>query len=174
MSLTSKLEEFAVALIDESNAKIVVPCNDDSAGYWFGGGNMIETADGNLYISGRFRNYGDSRTGLDLGDRGLELAIFESTDKGQSFHKVHSILKTDLPGNVLSIEGTAMNINADGEIELYISSEKQQYSYPKHLESYLKSGTGVWTIDVIKAKTFKELTADKTEEIVRINYNITK
>ena len=166
MSLTSKLEKFAVALIDESNAKIVVPCNDDSAGYWFGGGNMIETSDGNLYISGRFRNYGDSRTGLDLGDRGLELAIFESTDKGQSFHKVHSILKTDLPGNVLSIEGTAMNINADGEIELYISSEKQQYSYPKHLESYLKSGTGVWTIDVIKAKTFKELTADKIQEVV--------
>ncbi len=165
MNLSTKLKDFALALIDEEKAKIVVPCNEDTTGYWFGGGNMIEH-NGNLYISGRYRNSGDSRTGLELGDRGSELAIFESTDKGKSFHKIHSIFKKDLPGEVLSIEGTAMNVNSEGEIELFVSSEKLESSYPAHLEKYLKKGTGVWNIDIIRAKTFQELTADKTEEFL--------
>ena len=82
--MEGKLERFAAALIDERNCKVAVPCNEDTSGFWFGGGNMI-SFNGALYICGRYRNSGDSRTGLSLGDRGSELAIFKSVDKGNSF-----------------------------------------------------------------------------------------
>ena len=90
--LEKKLMEFSVKLIDEKKAKIIVPVVEET-GYWFGGGNMVEDKEGNLYISGRYRNSGDSRTGLDLGDRGAELAIFKSSDKGKTWTKIKSILK---------------------------------------------------------------------------------
>ena len=84
--LETKLRDFAVKLIDEKKARIIVPVVEES-GYWFGGGNMVEDSEGNLYYSGRYRNSGDSRTGLDLGDRGSELAIFKSTEKGKTWTK---------------------------------------------------------------------------------------
>lgn len=164
-TVEKKLENFAKALINEEKAKIAIPANRPSKGYWFGGGNMIEK-DGSFYVSGRYRNDGDSRTGLDLGDRGLELAVFESKDRGKSFQKIHSIMKLDLPGGVLSIEGTALNINAQGQIELFISSEKSQNTYPAHLQDYLKKGTGVWSIDVITANTITGLTVDKIKPLL--------
>ena len=46
--------------------------------------------DGTLYVVGRFRNAGDSRTGIAAGTRGLELAIFASCDNGSTFEKVVS------------------------------------------------------------------------------------
>lgn len=165
-SIQEKLKKFALALVNEDKAEIVIPTYDDSIGFWFGGGNMVEAKDGTLYISGRYRNFGDSRTGLDLGDRGLELAIFESKDKGKSFQKIHSILKSELPQGVLSIEGTSLHFNKDGDIELFISSEKAENSYPEHLKEFLKPGTGVWSIDLIKANSVKELTVDKIQAIV--------
>ena len=164
--LEKKLMEFSVKLIDEKKAKIIVPVVEET-GYWFGGGNMVEDKEGNLYISGRYRNSGDSRTGLDLGDRGAELAIFKSSDKGKTWTKIKSILKKELPRGVLSIEGTALRFNKDNEVELYISSEKSENNYPPHLKEYLKPGTGVWDIDVIVADKIENLNASNVKELIK-------
>ena len=74
------LTRFCQALIDQESARVIVPPMQPRSGFWFGGGNMVEDADGTFYLCGRYRNYGDSRTGLAAGERGLELAIFRSTD----------------------------------------------------------------------------------------------
>ncbi|KLI43867.1 sialidase family protein [Brachyspira hyodysenteriae] len=166
INLEKKLMEFSLRLIDEKKAKIIVPVTPET-GYWFGGGNMIEDKEGNLYISGRYRNSGDSRTGLDLGDRGAELAIFKSSDKGNTWTKIKSILKKELPRGVLSIEGTALRFNKDNEVELYISSEKSENKYPDHLKEYLKPGTGVWDIDVIVADKIENLSASNVKELIK-------
>ena len=71
-----KLKALAVALVNQESARIIVEPQSPSPGFWFGGGNLIEDQDGRLYLVGRYRNYGDSRTGLSAGERGLELAIF--------------------------------------------------------------------------------------------------
>ena len=83
-------------LIDQERARVIVPPLKPSTGFWFGGGNLVESPDGTLYLSGRYRTYGDSRTGLHVGERGLELAIFESCDRGQTFDKLLSWSKRDL------------------------------------------------------------------------------
>jgi len=153
------LQNFARGLVDQQAARVIVPPNERSAGFWFGGGNMIEDADGHLYLVGRFRNQGDSRTGLHLGERGLELAIFRSCDRGQSFEKIVSFSKADLNldgREVLSIEGSALHWT-DGGVELFVSTEKNNIGYPDGFESFLKPGTGVWTIDHLQADTIEGL-----------------
>ncbi len=143
--------------MNQEQAKVIVPPQQNSTGFWFGGGNMIESIDGDLYVVGRYRNFGDSRTGVGAGERGLELAIFKSEDRGESFDKVASWSKSELnvPENpVLSIEGSALRWTNDG-VELYVSTEKDNIGYPAGLENYLKPGTGVWTIDRIQAKNIE-------------------
>ena len=147
------------ALIDQEHAHVLVPANEQSSGFWFGGGNLVQDRDGSIWLSGRYRNHGDSRTGLEAGQRGLECAIFRSDDGGQSFTKVHSWSKADLsiPGRkVLSIEGTALHQCNDGGWEFFISTEKEM-SYPESLKSFQKPGTGVWTIDRISGSSLKTL-----------------
>ena len=66
---------------------------------WFGGGNAVrDPHDGSLLLIGRYRDAGDSRTGLTQGTRGRELAIFRSltADNGRSFEKINSWDKSDL------------------------------------------------------------------------------
>lgn len=165
--LENKLMEFSLKLIDENKAKIIVPVFAEE-GYWFGGGNMVEDESGNLYVSGRFRNSGDSRTGLDLGDRGAELAIFKSSDKGNNWEKIKSIYKKELPNGVLSIEGTALRFNkSNSTVELYISSEKSENKYPEHLKEFLKPGTGVWDIDVIVADKIENLNPSSIKKLIK-------
>ena len=165
--METKLKNFAVKLIDEKKARIIVPVIEQS-GYWFGGGNMVEDSEGNLYYSGRYRNTGDSRTGLDLGDRGSELAIFKSTDKGKTWTKAKSIKKQELKGGAQSIEGTALRFSKTSKkVELFISSEKSEIKYPEHLSDYLKPGTGVWTIDVIVADSIENLDPANVKELIR-------
>ena len=48
-------------------------------------------------------------------------------------------------------------------VELFVSTEKSGIDYPTGLESYLKPGTGVWTIDRLAASDFASLT-DATVE----------
>ena len=91
-----KLGAFAKALVNQQAAKVIIPPQAAQPGFWFGGGNMIEDAEGNLLVVGRYRNRGDSRTGLHAGERGLELAIFRSENRGASFEKMLSFGKTDL------------------------------------------------------------------------------
>ncbi len=141
------IRRFLLRLIDQESARIVVPPKKAADGYWFGGGNMIEH-DGDLYLIGRYRNAGDSRTGLAAGERGLELALLKSDDRGKSFEHVQSWTKDDLSSGgseVLSIEGSCLVRRGEG-FSLFVSTEKRR-PYPKGLEDFLKPGTGVWSID---------------------------
>jgi len=163
MPLTNELEErltnFALALVNQQQAEVIVPPQQNATGFWFGGGNVTVAPDGALYLVGRYRNYGDSRTGLSAGMRGLELALFKADNAGQTFHKVLSFSKSDLnveDREVLSIEGAALNWTANG-VELFVSTEKNNLDYPTGFESYLKPGTGVWTIDHLQAASIEGL-----------------
>jgi len=161
--LQHRLTRLASDLIDQHKAKVLVPAYHNSTGYWFGGGNMIQLSNGNRYLVGRYRNFGDSRTGVAVGTRGLELAIFESTDQGETFEKIVSLAKADLSVDdreVLSIEGAALYETEQG-IELFVSTEKKNIPYPSGFEDYLKPGTGVWTIDRLQADSIAGL-ADTT------------
>ena len=120
------LKNLLSELIDQEQARVLVPAYEAQSGFWFGGGNLVREQQGTIWLSGRYRNHGDSRTGLEAGQRGLECAIFRSDDGAQSFTKVHSWSKADLSypdRKVLSIEGTALHQCSDGTWELFISSE---------------------------------------------------
>jgi hypothetical protein len=144
-----RIERLLSELVNQHKARVVVPPYRNALGFWFGGGSLAQATDGTIWLSGRYRNYGDSRTGLKAGERGLECALFCSDDGGEHFAKTCSWSKQDLScegREVLSIEGTALHARPDGTWELFISSEKA-LSYPEPLASYQKPGTGIWTID---------------------------
>lgn len=145
------LRALLAALIDQRAARVVVPPHRPADGFWFGGGNLLEDADGTLWLSGRYRDFGDSRTGLGAGLRGLECALFASGDKGRTFEKVKAWSKAQLStaGTVLSIEGTDLHRTPDG-VELFVSLEKDA-RYPAEVADYQKPGTGVWSIDRLHA-----------------------
>ena len=145
----------------------IVPAQQPSTGFWFGGGNMIEDANGDLHVVGRYRNHGDSRTGVAAGERGLELAVFTSQAGGETWEKSLSFSKPELNiGNrtVLSIEGSALRRTASG-YELYVSTEKDGIGYPDGFENYLKPGTGVWTIERLAASTLAGLKESPMETV---------
>jgi len=157
--LEERLVRLAQALVDQQRARIIVPPQQPRPGFWFGGGNLIESDDGTLYLTGRYRNHGDSRTGTAAGERGLELAIFASTDRGATWHPEVRFSKSDLdmPGRpVLSIEGSALHRTESG-VELFVSTEKDGIGYPPGFQDYLKPGTGVWTIERLAAASISEL-----------------
>jgi len=150
---TAKLIDLLRALIDQSQATVIVPPYAAESGYWFGGGNLVQDERGTVRLSGRYRNVGDSRTGLVAGARGLECALFRSDDQGRTFTKTASWSKVDLSvagTRVVSIEGTALHRRSDGAWELYISTEKE-IAYPAPWTDFQKPGTGVWVIDVLTA-----------------------
>ena len=159
------LTSLLTHLIDQNGARIIVPTNAPKAGFWFGGGNLVRDPGGVFWLVGRYRNYGDSRTGLGAGERGLECALFRSED-GLTFSKVRRWTKADLSGSsrVLSIEGAALHPRPDGAWELYISTEKER-AYPAGYEAYQKPGTGVWEIDRLTGPSPSELGA-RTQETV--------
>lgn len=155
----NKLVELGKRVIDQKQAKILIPPLKNAPGFWFGSGNMIEDAQGRIYLCGRYRNSGDSRTGVAAGTRGAELAIFRSVDGAKSFEKILSFSKKDLSfegHEVLSIERSWLHPIEEG-VELYVSSEKIGFSYPEEVVSYQKQGTGVWTIDIMRADSVEAL-----------------
>lgn len=147
--MEERIRALLGALIDQEAAHVIVNPHRDALGFWFGGGNLVEGKAGTLWLSGRYRDYGDSRTGLEAGTRGLECVVLRSDDGGKTFQQVASWSKADLSREgreVLSIEGTALHRTADGRCELYVSSEKR-VAYPDPLRAFQKPGTGVWSID---------------------------
>lgn len=155
----AKLSAFAHRLLDAGTARVAVEPMRGGPGHWFGGGNVIEGSDGSWYLSGRYRNHGDSRTGLGAGERGIELAIWQSDDRGQHWNKQLSWHKQALAvgaREVVSIEGSTLVSSSDG-IELFVSSEKTGIDYGHGLASYLKPGTGVWTIERLAASSVDAL-----------------
>lgn len=163
----NRLRALASALVDQENAVLLVEPQQRSTGFWFGGGNVIRDDDGSYLVCGRYRNYGDSRTGVGAGERGLELAIFRGGEPCGPFEKILSFSKGDLTCNgvgVVSIEGVALHRTDDG-IELYISTEKDT-GYPEDIADYQKAGTGVWSIDRIRAGSVAELNPAYIEEVI--------
>ena len=165
--IRERLQKFAHALIDQEKAQVIIEPQSNSKGFWFGGGNII-LHDNMFWLCGRYRNEGDSRTGVGAGERGLELAIFSSSSINGPWEKVKSFSKSDLEHDneeVVSIEGSSFLINDSG-VELYISTEKNR-SYPKDVMSFQKKGTGVWDIDLIVAPKVDQLNADSIKRILR-------
>ncbi|NQV28344.1 MAG: exo-alpha-sialidase, partial [Rhodopirellula sp.] len=165
--LEERLIDLANALVNQQLARIIVPAQQPSTGFWFGGGNAIEDVNGDLHVVGRYRNHGDSRTGVAAGERGLELAIFSSNDGGSRWQKSVSFSKPDLnigDRTVLSIEGSALRRTGNG-YELYVSTEKDGIGYPEGFEGYLKPGTGVWTIERLAAETLAALKDSPLETV---------
>jgi hypothetical protein len=156
-------------LIDQDEARIIIRPNRNAFGYWFGGGSIVHDPSGTIWLSGRYRDYGDSRSGLEEGPRGLECTIFRSDDKGDTFQQVRSWSKADLSRDgrtVLSIEGTALHRMPDGKWELFISSEKES-RYPEPFEDFQKPGTGVWSIDRMTGSTLEDLNVATVESCLR-------
>jgi len=148
-----RLRQFACQLVDQQRARIIVAPTEARSGFWFGGGNLSEDRRGTLHLVGRYRDQGDSRTGINAGRRGWQLALFRSTDRGESFTPTLRFSKEDLTvgdHGVLSIEGSALAWS-DGRVELFVSTEKSGIGYPAEVASFLKHGCGVWTIDRIEA-----------------------
>ena len=167
IELEERLTNLANALVNQNRARVIVPAQQPSTGFWFGGGNTIEDANGDLHVVGRYRNHGDSRTGVAAGERGLELAIFTSTNGGETWQKAVSFSKPELnvgDRTVLSIEGSAIRRTSNG-YELYVSTEKDGIRYPAGYEGYLKPGTGVWTIERLAAETLHGLKQSPIETV---------
>jgi len=153
----SRLRDFLLALVNQEAARVLIEPYERACGFWFGGGNVLQEADGTILITGRYRNHGDSRTGVAAGARGLELAIFASGDGGLTFTKERSWSKADLSyeGNrVVSIEGSALHPCPEGGYELFVSSEKD-HPYPEEVAEFQKPGTGVWSIDIVRSAGFQ-------------------
>ncbi|MEZ6062539.1 MAG: hypothetical protein R3C19_19525 [Planctomycetaceae bacterium] len=161
----SRLIRFCQVLVCQQEARVIVPPQEPKSGFWFGGGNMAEAADGTLYVIGRYRNAGDSRTGTAAGVRGLELAVFRSSDRGRTFEKIVSWDKAALNssvGEVVSIEGSCLRFTPRG-VEVFVSTEKSGIPYPDRVASFLKPGAGVWSIDVMRADSVAELSSAPVE-----------
>ena len=168
MDITARLKAVASRLIDQDQAQVIVPPQRPGTGHWFGGGTMVQDQEGTLWLTGRFRNQGDSRTGLGAGERGLELAIYRSDDNAQTFQQSLTLSKVDLnvgTREVLSIEGAALRF-IDDRVELFVSTEKQGMGYPEELSSHLKPGTGVWTIDRLVANSMAQLSNAAVETVL--------
>ena len=165
--LKERLVALAMALVDQAQARVLVRPQRAESGFWFGGGNVLRTDDGTCYLVGRYRNQGDSRTGLAAGTRGLELAVFAAPGFFGPWEKVKSFSKADLsaPGRlVVSIEGSAFYRTRD-RLELYVSSEKD-VPYPARVSAYQKPGTGVWSIDRLEAQDVLALDAATLQPVL--------
>lgn len=164
---SENLIRLAKALVDQENARILVPPQDNSTGFWFGGGNVVEAPDDSVLIIGRYRNYGDSRTGVGAGERGLELAIFRAESVDEPFEKLLSWSKEDLKcgdKEVVSIEGATLLLDGN-TAEIFVSTEKD-ISYPEDIAGFQKSGTGVWSIDHLSAPVVLDLKKSPVEEVL--------
>lgn len=166
------LIQLLAALIDQEQARILIPPYASESGFWFGGGNLVQDATG-TWLCGRYRNFGDSRTGLVAGTRGLECALFHTTESPtawtpSSFRKVRSWSKSDLfyaGHKVLSIEGVSLHPLRDGGWELFVSSEKE-LTYPASVTAFQKPGTGVWNIDRMTGPSPDQLDPNTLEPVL--------
>ena len=165
--IKERIVEFAHALIDQDKANVIIEPNSNSKGFWFGGGNMV-FHNGVYYLCGRYRDEGDSRTGVGAGERGLELAIFSSDCVHGPWVKVKSFLKSDLKYNdesIVSIEGSSLLVSDHG-IDLFVSTEKDR-SYPNRVVEFQKKGTGIWDIDQISAPSVEQLDTKNIKNTLR-------
>lgn len=167
-AIEKRLRALARRLIDQKAARVLVKPYAEAAGYWFGAGNVVQGEDGALYLAGRYRNAGDSRTGLAAGERGLELAVFRAEKHDGTWEKVACWDKTALSfggKRVISIEGACL-LQGGAGWELFVSTEKGE-AYPRGFEAYQKPGTGVWSIDVLRGARPESLDAATLAPVLR-------
>ena len=154
-SLKKRLLELGRRLLDQHAARTLIEPLGNSSGFWFGGGNIYVQKEGNILVSGRFRNEGDARIGTGAGARGLECAVFSASSPSDDFQKVLSFSKEELSHTeeVVSIEGVSLiaGSNSKSAFEFIISTEKKT-AYPKNLIHFQKPGTGVWSIDLLESE----------------------
>lgn len=154
--LKSRLSELGRCLLDQQSARILVEPLGSSSGYWFGGGNLCLDQEEGVLISGRYRNQGDARSGVDQGERGLECVVFKANSPDCELKRIISFSKKDLSVNeeVISIEGVSLihSPKRQSQFEFIISTEKK-ISYPPNLLDFQKPGTGVWSIDSISSES---------------------
>ena len=163
-----QLRELGLRLIDQRAAKILVPAKKEESGYWFGGGNIIQEENGRILLCGRYRNAGDSTTGVGAGERGLEFSIFEVGSLKEVASKILSFSKHDLAhtSDIVSIEGGCLLQNKQTDrIELFISTEKK-IAYPKTLINFQKPGTGVWTVDLLHGSNAESIDLSTIQTVV--------
>ncbi len=163
-----RLGTLACRLIDQHAARVLVAPYAEAEGYWFGGGNTVHSKEGALYLVGRYRNAGDSRTGLAAGERGLELAIFRAESHDGPWEKVASWGKQALglgDKQAISVEGACL-LEGDAGWELFVSTEKT-CSYPAGFEAYQKPGTGVWSIDAFEGPDPGAMDAGALKPVLR-------
>lgn len=172
-NIFQKLRVLAHKLINPLEGVVAIEPAHAGKGFWFGSGKAAVGSDGRLYLCGRYRDAGDSRTGLDLGDRGRELAIFSTSLplpaelRSIVWKKELALDKTALAvGNkkVLSIEGSALQFTEEG-VCLFVSSEKA-VDYPPEVAEFRKPGTGVWTIEQLSAADIQGLATSRARTIL--------
>ena len=158
--LERKLARLGTNLIDQRRGRILIEPSEDREGFWFGGGNTVrDPRDDSLLLIGRYRDAGDSRSGLAAGTRGRELAIFRSADRGKNFTKIHSW--NSLTTRPLRFAGgSALRINKR-RVEVLVSTEKVR-TYPRQVTPFQKPGTGVWGIDRFFASHIDRLMPQET------------
>ena len=88
-NLEKRLLELGRRLLDQHAARTLITPLGNSSGFWFGGGNICLEDNGNILITGRFRNEGDARTGTGAGARGLECAVFSAESPSDDFQKYY-------------------------------------------------------------------------------------
>ena len=98
-SVEQSLLELSGELVNELNCQTLLLPSHSENGFWIGAGGVIEI-NGWLYLSARYRSSGDSRTALEKGARGRELAIFRAKSPRNeeewrqmgtaSFEKIHA------------------------------------------------------------------------------------
>ncbi|MDP6794989.1 MAG: exo-alpha-sialidase [Verrucomicrobiota bacterium] len=168
------LLNLARELVDQDAASVLVEPQQNADGFWFGSGNIIEPEKGRYLLCGRYRNHGDSRTGIGAGARGLEFAVFEGASPTGPFRKIRSFSKRDLsqPDKpVVSIEGGKL-FAGPGGLELFVSTEKG-IGYPDALASFQKPGTGVWSIDRTSAPDAAGLDSSTLTQVLSSNEGAT-
>lgn len=167
--IARRLGDFGKQLIDNHNARVVVKPKKSRSGFWFGGGKLRRDGNsGKLYLTGRYRNSGDSRYGISAGERGLELALFVSVNGGRDFEKIACWDKKSLEadaGRVISIEGSSLLLSDDSSARMYVSVERAR-EYPPGFEKFRKEGTGVWGIDVFRGKSPEDLDASGSRPLM--------
>ena len=162
-----RLIRLARELVNPATARVLIEPLEASPGFWFGGGDLALDGDGGIVVCGRHRVAGDSRTGLRAGERGLELAVYRAPAFEATFEPVFRLEKAQVAPaghEVLSIEGTSL-LPTDEGFELFVSSEKAM-AYPDTVRQYQKPGTGVWTIDALRAETVAGLAEAAVEPVL--------
>ena len=73
-----KLKNLSIRLLDQRESTPLIMPQENSEGFWFGGGNFIQQEDGTILTCGRYRNHGDARTEPEQGNEAWSFPFLKS------------------------------------------------------------------------------------------------